>query len=62
MKTRVLLGVATLLILASCTLGSQKVPPANPPMPTAPSGAAVPDVNYPTSQSDTPATKFCTSK
>ena len=62
MKTRVLLGVAALLLLASCTIGSEKVPPANPPMPLAPSGSPVPDVNYPTSQSDTPATKFCTSK
>ncbi|MDD2693559.1 MAG: DUF333 domain-containing protein [Candidatus Gracilibacteria bacterium] len=62
MKTRILLGIATLFILASCTLGSQKVPPANPPMPTAPSGASIPDVTYPTSQSDSLATKFCTSK
>lgn len=55
MKKLLFIGVVSTLTLASCiNQPSSPSPTQNKPVPT------IPEVNYPTSQKDTPATKFCT--
>lgn len=53
MKKILFVGVVSTLVLAAC-VAQPSTPAPTKPVPT------IPEVNYPTSQKDTPATKFCT--
>ncbi len=54
MKTVTLIGFVSVILLASCSPSQQNVN-------NAPVGQKVPVVNYPTTQAETPATKYCVS-
>lgn len=56
MKSLFLFGVVSMIILSSCGMPSTNNTAPAAPVPT------IPDVQYPTSQQDTPATKFCTDR
>lgn len=53
MQKFLFIGVVSTLVLTSCVTQPSSPAPTKP-VPT------IPEVNYPTSQKDTPATKFCT--
>jgi putative hemolysin len=55
MQKFLFIGIVSTLILASCGANTSAPTPAKP-VPT------IPEVNYPTSQAETPATQFCVSR